>query len=139
MYLLDTNVISELRKTAKQRGDANVQKWVAQTPPEHFYTSALCLLELERGALLLARRDAAQGKQIKHWIAHQVRPAFAGRILAVDDEVVQRCAPMHVPHPKSEIDALIAATALCHGLAVVTRNSQDFENLGVVVLNPWLA
>jgi predicted nucleic acid-binding protein len=139
MYLVDTNVISELRKSAKQRSDKNVQAWIKSVPVDKLYTSALCLLELEKGALLLARHDTLQGNALLRWMAEFVRPAFEGRVLAVDEHVASRCAPMHVPDPKSEVDALIAATALVQDFTVVTRNTKDFELLGARLLNPWMA
>lgn len=137
MYLLDTNVISELRKHAKGTANTQVGQWFSNTPPDTLYTSVMCLLEIERGALLIGRRDSRQSQILLDWLNRQVRPAFAGRILAVDDAVVTLCAPLHVPSPKAEVDALIAANALAHNLTVVTRNVKDFAPMGVRVLNPW--
>jgi predicted nucleic acid-binding protein len=97
----------------------------------------ITLLELELGVLQIERRDAAQGMMLRAWLDGQVMPAFDGRILAVDADVVRRCARLHVPDPRSERDALITATALIHGMTVVTRNTGDFEATGVVLLNPW--
>jgi toxin FitB len=137
MFLLDTNVISELRRP--QRADSNVVAWASAAPAAGIFISAISILEIELGALRIARRDAAQGAVLRTWIDHQILPRFDGRILAVDTAVAQRCARLHVPDPRAERDALIAATAMVHGLTVVTRNIADFEPIGVALLNPWAA
>jgi predicted nucleic acid-binding protein len=137
MFLLDTNVISELRRPG--RADRNVIGWASRIPANGFFLSAISILEIELGALLVARKDAAQGAVLRTWIDDQILPRFEGRILAVDTTVAQRCARLHVPDPRAERDALIAATALVHGLTVVTRNVADFQPTGVAVLNPWQA
>jgi predicted nucleic acid-binding protein len=135
MYLLDTNVISELRRL--ERADSNVVAWANTVPAASFFLSAISILEIELGALQIARRDTAQGAVLRAWIDEQILPRFEGRILAVDTTVAQRCAQLHVPDPSAERDALIAATALVHGLTIVTRNVADFERIGVALLNPW--
>jgi len=138
MYLLDTNVVSELRKAKSGKADANVVAWAASVPPLSLFLSVITVLELETGVLLVERRDPAQGGVLRIWLNDHVLPAFAGRILAVDTVVAQRCARLHVPDPRADRDALIAATALTHGLTVVTRNVADFAPAAVHVLNPWL-
>ena len=135
MFLLDTNVVSELRRP--RRTNPNVAKWADSVSPSDLFLSSISILELETGALLLARRDGGQGELIRQWIEERVLTAFAERILAVDTAVARRCALLHVPDPKPYRDSLIAATALVHRLTVVTRNRADFEPLGVAVLNPW--
>jgi toxin FitB len=135
MYILDTNVVSELRKAKK--ADQNVTKWAQPLPSGTLYISVISLLELEIGILLMERRDKAQGAILRAWMDRHVLPTFYARILAIDTTVVQRCAALHVPNPRSDRDALIAATALVHGLTVATRNVADFEGMGVGVLNPW--
>jgi toxin FitB len=135
MFLLDTNVVSELRRP--KMANSNVVAWAGSIPAARFFLSAISILEIELGALQVARRDAAQGTVLRTWIDDQVLPRFDGRILAVDTAVAQRCARLHVPDRHSERDALIAATAIVHGLTVVTRNVADFEPIGVVLLNPW--
>jgi len=137
MFLLDTNVISELRRP--DRADRHVIAWASRIPANGFFLSAISILEIELGALLVARKDAAQGEVLRAWIDDGILPRFEGRILAVDTEVAQRCARLHVPDPRAERDALIAATALVHGLTVVTRNVTDFQPTGVALLNPWHA
>jgi predicted nucleic acid-binding protein len=136
-YLLDTSVISELRKIGDGRADANVAAWIGAEEASRFFISAITVLELERGVLGVQRRDAAHGARLRAWLDNHVRPVFAGHILPVDDEVATRCAHLHIPDRRNEVDALIAATALVHGLAVVTRNIRDFEGTGVVVIDPW--
>lgn len=135
MYILDTNVISELRKAKK--ANQNVLKWARPLPSTTLYVSVISLLELEIGILLMERRDKEQGAILRAWMDRHVLPTFSGRILVIDTAVAQRCAALHVPNPRSDRDALIAATALVHGLRVATRNVADFEGMGVGVLNPW--
>lgn len=137
MFLLDTNVVSELRKAASGRADARVLAWAASVPAAALSLSVLTVLELELGILLLRRRDRAQADVLRRWMDGHVLPAFAGRVLSVDLPVALRCAALHVPDPRAERDALIAATALVHGLAVVTRNGVDFAGTGVEVIDPW--
>jgi predicted nucleic acid-binding protein len=137
MYLLDTNVVSELRKAKSGRADPNVVAWAQPIPVGSLFLSAITVLELELGVLLIERRDAAQGNVLRAWLDQSVLPAFEGRILPVDVEVARRCARMHVPDPRSERDALIAATALVHGMTVVTRNVPDFSGLDLPLLDPW--
>jgi len=135
MYILDTNVVSELRKAKK--ANQNVKKWAQPLPAASLYISVISVLELEIGILLLERRDQEQGRILRAWMDRHVLPTFSGRILAIDTAVAQRCAMLHVPNPRSDRDALIAATALVHGLTVATRNVADFENMGIGVQNPW--
>ena len=139
MYVLDTNVVSELRKAKAGKADPNVTAWAATVEPAVLFLSVITILELEQGTLLIERRDPARGKVLRSWLNGQVMPTFAGRVLAIDTAVAQRCARLHVPDPQGERDALIAATALTHGMAVVTRNVADFEPTGVPVCNPWKA
>ena len=137
MYLLDTNVVSELRKVRAGKADKWVAAWAESAVTAELYLSVITILELEIGAKWKARQDAAHGRLLRTWIDAQVLPAFVDRILPIDVGVAQRCAALHVPNTRSERDALIAATALCHGLRVVTRNVSDFEGLGVEIVNPF--
>ena len=137
MFVLDTNVVSELRRPDK--ANPNVITWARSSPAATFYISAITVLELEIGILLMARKDTKQGAALRSWFDKQLLPHFDGRILPIDKAVSRRCARLHVPNPCAERDALIAATALVHGMTVVTRNVSDFEPLGVAILNPWLA
>ena len=135
MFLLDTNVLSELRR--RERTHPKVAAWADTVNAADLYLSAITILEIEAGTLLLARRDARQGAVLRAWIDGKVLPAFAGRILSVDMAVAQCCARLHVPDPRAERDAPIAATALVHRMRVVTRNIADFHSMGVELLNPW--
>src|SRR5215469_13497679 len=135
MYILDTNVVSELRKAKK--ANQNVTKWAQPLPSATVYISVISLLELEIGVLLMEHRDKEQGAILRAWMDRHVLPTFSGRILAIDTTVAQQCATLHVPNPRSDRDALIAATALGHGLTVATRDVADFEGMGVGVINPW--
>ncbi len=137
MFLLDTNVISELRKAGDGRAGAHVVAWLSSVDAATLYLSAITLLEIELGVLRIERRDAPQGARLRAWMTHHILPEFLDRTLPVDAAVALRCAPLHVPDPRSERDALIAATALVHGMTVVTRNVADFEATGVPLLNPW--
>jgi predicted nucleic acid-binding protein len=137
MYLLDTNVLSELRKRRSGRIDPAVEAWATKTDPASLHLSAVTVMEIELGIGLLDRRDAAQAASIRFWFRERVLPAFAGRILPVDTAVALRCAQLHVPDPRSERDAWIAATGLVHGLTIVTRNRADFAATGVTLFNPW--
>jgi toxin FitB len=138
MFLLDTNVVSELRKAKTGKAHARVAAWATKVPAGSLYLSAITLLELEMGVLQIERRDPTQGAVLRRWFDAHVLPAFAGRVLSVDTAVALQCARLHVPDKLSEHDAMIAATALVHGMTVVTRNVADFEPSGVPVLNPWL-
>ncbi|WP_207227090.1 type II toxin-antitoxin system VapC family toxin [Advenella incenata] len=139
MFLLDTNVISELRKVRLGRADKNVAQWADSVDAIDLYLSAITIQELELGVLLVERREPTQGAIFRTWLENHVLPAFSGRILPVDIAVAQRCALLHVPDPRPAMDSLIAATALVHGLTLVTRNVADFQSSGVVMLNPWEA
>ena len=135
MYLLDTNVVSELRKAKKAH--PGVRMWARSFPAASLYLSVISILELEIGVLLIERRDPKQGSILRAWMDGHVLPTFAGRILAIDTAVAQRCAALHVPDPHCDRDALIAATALVNGLTVVTRNLSHFQPMGVAVVDPW--
>lgn len=135
MFLLDTNVISELR--VPKRANLNVLAWASAQPVGAQFISAITVLELELGVQQKERKDKAQGGILRAWLEGQVLPQFAGRVLAFDQVVAIRCASLHVPDPRAERDAIIAATALAHGMTVVTRNIDDFKATGVPLLNPW--
>jgi toxin FitB len=137
MFLLDTNVVSELRKVRVGKADAQVASWADSMDAADLYLSVMTLQELEIGVLLVERRDPAQGKLLRVWFDSHVLPAFAGRILPVSEAVARRSAQLHVPDPRPLRDALIAATALVHRMTVVTRNVADFAAAGVSVINPW--
>ena len=137
MYLLDTNVVSELRKVKTGRANPGVAQWAQLVDAGALFLSVISLHELELGIQLMERRDAPQGALLRSWLETCVVPAFAERILPVDAAVARRGAGLHGPDPQPLRDGLIAATALEHGLTVVTRNTTDFEASGVRLLNPW--
>jgi toxin FitB len=137
MYLLDTNVVSELRKKSTGRANQGVVNWETGVDPNVLYLSVVSVLEIELGVLRMVRRDHRQGTILRSWIDKDLLTAFAGRILPIDVEAAQRAAALHVPDPRPEHDALIAATALVHNLTVVTRNTGDFTGTGARTLNPW--
>jgi toxin FitB len=136
MYLLDTNVLSELRRPTQAH--ANVVAWAKGQFLEELYLSAVTILEIEMGCLQMQRRDSRQGDVLRQWIETSVLARYHRRILSIDTMIARECARLHVPDPQPERDALIAATALAHGLTLVTRNTKDFKRTGVKVINPWL-
>jgi predicted nucleic acid-binding protein len=137
MFVLDTNVVSELRKVKSGKADMNVAAWSATVLPSTLFLSAITILELETGVLLLERRDSRAGAVLREWLDGHVLPAFAGRILAFDEVIAKRCAVLHIPDHRGQRDSVIAATALVHRMTVVTRNVKDFESTGVAIVNPW--
>lgn len=137
MYVLDTNVVSELRKAGIGQCHAAVFSWANAVDADLLFLSAITVMELEIGCLLLARRDVRQASIIRTWISDHVLVAFKDRILAFDQETARRCAALHVPDRRSDRDAMIAATALQRDFVIVTRNTKDFADTGVRLLNPW--
>lgn len=137
MFLLDTNVVSELRKARAKKAHPRVDAWARSVPASSMFVSVITVLELEQGEMLIRRRDPAQAKLLRAWLDNFVLPGFAGRILSIDLAVAQRCAGLHVPNPQADRDSLIAATALVHELTIVTRNTGDFTVTGASILNPW--
>ncbi len=135
MYLVDTNVISELRNP--RTANRNVVAWDASVSRSFLYISTVSMMELEIGVRQKERSDVRQGRLLRDWLENQVLPAFSGRIVPVDLEIARRCAALHVPDPCPLGDSLIAATALVHGMTVVTRDVKDFRPTGVSLLNPW--
>ncbi len=135
--LLDTNVVSELRKLKAGKADPRFASWYAAASGSRMYLSVISVLEIETGLLLVERRDPVQAALLRNWLEQQVLRAFTNELLLIDLPVVRRASHLHVPDRRPDRDALIAATALVHGLTVVTRNVRDFASLGVPLLNPW--
>jgi predicted nucleic acid-binding protein len=139
MYLLDTNVVSEMGKAAAGRVHPNVSAWARTVLTPHLFLSIVTVMELEIGVLLMERRDPIQGSRLRGWLEGQILPSFSGRILNIDTQIARHCAGLHVPNPTPYRDGFIAATALVHRMTVVTRNVVEFLPTGVTVLNPWQA
>lgn len=135
MYLLDSNIISEIRRL--DRANAGVQAWLNATDSAEIYTSAVTMMELERGVLAMERKDKAQGAILRVWLEQTIKPAFAARILPIDERTAAICARLHVPNRGPENDAWIAALAIQYRLTLVTRNERDFERTGAKLLNPF--
>jgi toxin FitB len=136
MFLLDTNVISELRR--EQLAHPNVALWAGSKFADDLFLSAITIMEIELGCLRLERRDPRQGKALRDWLENYVLDHFQGRILSIDTAIARQCARLHVPDPKPERDSMIAATALVHEITLVTRNTKDFARTGARIINPWL-
>jgi toxin FitB len=135
-FLLDTNVISELRKPPA-RANRGVQVWAETVASHLMHVSVITIMEIEIDVGRVERRDPKQGSALRTWLTNNVLPTFDRRVLPVDLAVARRAAARHVPDPRPERDCLIAATAEVHGLTVVTRKVADFGSLGVTVFNPW--
>lgn len=133
-FLLDTNIISEIRK--RDRAHPNVIRWVSETPVEEIGTSVLVLAEIRRGIELKRRNDPHQAKALDQWFS-QMRTALSDRVLPVDEAVAETWALLGIPNPLPLIDSLLAATAKVHGMTLVTRNIADIAAAGVLLLDPF--
>lgn len=133
-WLLDTNVVSELRKGP--RADPGVRAWVDAAEDSQLFTSVLVLGEVRRGIESIRRRDAVAAMALAQWLA-RLTETFDDRILSVDAQVADRWGSLNVPDPMPTVDGLLAATALVHGLTLVTRNVRDVARAGVKTLNPF--
>jgi len=137
MFLLDTNVVAELRKANGPNADRNVIAWSAKANAAELFISTISIMQLEQGILLIERQDSLQGGLLRQWLDNHVLKTFAARTLPIDTAVAQCCARLHVPDPRAERDALICATALVHRMTIVKRNVSDFTSMGVRLINPW--
>jgi len=138
MFVLDTNIVSELRKVRSGKANPGVAAWAEQVPTAELFISAITIHELEHGVLLMERSDAAQGALLRAWLDQSVAAAFKSRVLPVDERVARRAAALHVPDPAPFRDALIGATALVYDMTVVTRDLKDFQRFDDLdVINPW--
>lgn len=138
MYLLDTNIVSELRKMEKGKADPNVVHWFHSVNLSDAYLSVVTLFEIRVGILQLKNRDIQQATSLQDWFENRLMPHFEQRILPIDKKVMLACATFHIPNKKSLNDSYIAATAKVHRFKVVTRNVNDFKDCGVDILNPFL-
>lgn len=138
MFLLDTNIISESRKLGTDRIDPGVARWLAEVDVETSYLSAMTIYELERGVRQRELRDTKQGAVLRRWLDDQILPLYAPRTIPLTGDVALICAGLHIPDPKSERDAWIAATAISAGLTLVSRNLRDFTAMNVKLLNPFV-
>lgn len=138
MFILDTNVVSELRKVRAGKADARVSDWASSVPSARMFLSSITIQELEHGVLLAERADPPKGSLLRRWLDGSVMSVFDKRVLAVDATVARRAAALHVPDPAPFRDVLIGATALVHQMTVVTRNVNDFVRFdGLDVIDPW--
>lgn len=137
MYLLDTNILSESRKLGNARIDPHLAKWLAQIDVEASYISAMTIYEIKRGVQRMEGRDAKQGAVLRRWLDEQILVIYQHRTLSLTREVALICAGLHVPDPKPERDAWIAASAIHAGLTLATRNVADFAGMGVRLINPF--
>lgn len=137
MYLLDTNVVSEFRKVQNNKAHPNFMLWQQGITAQQCFISSVTILEIEQGILKLARKDAIQAQMLRDWFEIKVLTAFEQRVLAFDITIARLCAKLHVPDPRSERDAMIAATAIAHGLTLVSRNVIDFQHMDVNLINPF--
>ena len=137
MLFLDTNVVSEIRLISSGKANLHFTEWVKQMDTHHCSTSAVVLMELERGILRMERKDLIQGQNLRYWFNTTVRSLFENRILKIDKTTAQICAKLHIPDKRPENDAWIAASCIQHNLPLVTRNVADFQNLGIELINPF--
>ena len=137
MYLLDTNIVSELRKLETGKIHPQVYRWIKSNGFTHTYISAVTLVEIQTGILSLARKDKAQAASLDNWFTNRLLPAYRTRTLSVDTEVALICAQLHIPTKRPINDAYIAATAIAHNLTLVTRNVRDFQGLPLMLENPF--
>ncbi len=133
-WLLDTVAVSELRSS---RANPGLVQWADEQDPHMLFLSAISALELEIGVQRKERSDPRQGAILRGWLDDAALPAFGDRILPFDLKAARLTARTHIPDPRPERDAMIAGTALAHGLTIVTRNIKDFEPMGVPLHNPW--
>jgi len=137
MYLLNTNIISELKKLDSGKIHPQVQRWAYSINLMQTKISVVSIIEIRTGILSLARKDQAQAASLDNWFTNRLLPAYRTRTLSVDTEVALICAQLHIPAKRPINDAYIAATAIAHNLTLVTRNVRDFQGLPLILENPF--
>ena len=137
MYLLDTSVLSVLRSPGEE--DAKLVAWASQQQTFNLYVSSISILELKLAILQKRKISPGEGEVLNTWLQKQVLQGFKGRVVAFDGEMAEYCAALHVPNPKSERDAMIAATCLVKNLSLVTRHPSDYKHIKIQTINPWEA
>jgi predicted nucleic acid-binding protein len=136
-FLLDTNILSEVRK-GKRKSDPCLWHWWEKVRGEDHYVSVLVLGEIRKGIDRFAIRDSRQARVLERWI-HELKTIYHSRVIGIDPEIADRWGRMQAIRPVPAIDGLIAATASAHDLVLATRNERDFSGLGIVVVNPFKA
>ena len=137
MYLLNTNIISELKKLDSGKIHPQVQRWAYSINLMQTKISVVSIIEIRTGILSLARKDQAQAASLDNWFTNRLLPAYRTRTLSVDTEVALICAQLHIPAKRPINDTYIAATAIAHNLTPVTRNVRDFQGLPLILENPF--
>lgn len=137
MYLLDTNVVSELRKIKTAKAHQGLSQWLSSIQPEQLYINTIVLMELKKGIFLKQGKDPKQAQVLQIWLDTVIRPAFAQRTLNIDENTIDICAKLHVPNKRPENDAWIGAMAIAYNMVLVTRNVKDYAGLPVKVINPF--
>ena len=137
MYLLDTSVLSVLRSPGEE--DAKLVAWASQQQTFNLYVSSISILELKLAILQKRKISPGEGEVLNTWLQKQVLQGFKGWVVAFDGEMAEYCAALHVPNPKSERDAMIAATCLVKNLSLVTRHPLDYKHIKIQTIKPWEA
>jgi hypothetical protein len=137
MFLLDTNVVSDIRRP--KRLTPHAARWFSTVPAAQLHISTVTVFEIQHGIIALGRRDAERASHLQQWLEASVLTAFDGRIVPLDTSAALRSAELHRGRTRIDADRLIAAVALVHGMTLVTRNTRDFAGMGVKVLDPFVA
>lgn len=140
MYLLDTNVISEIRKIRNGKANQGVAEWFFTTPLDELFLNDIVLLEVKQGALLARHNnDLIKAQMLDDWADNQLPKQFGERILPISRHICLIASTLHIPNPRDRHDALIGVTALAHNLILVSRNQKDFKNIdGLKFFNPFI-
>ena len=137
MYLLDTNILGDIRKSHHPNCPALFKQWLNHVDLNLCYLSVISIYEIEQGILRKERTDTIQGQLLRTWFEQKIQPEFHHRILDLNTNIALKTAQLHVPNPASLADSFIGATALQHNLTLITRNTKDFQSFGVKLFNPF--